>query len=176
MVRSVLEGRSIGPVALNQLTIQPRAGQTPLALHSSRGDLQHLGSFLDAQSTEEFQFDYFTLSPIMLGKGVQRVVDRNQICRRPCVSDGGFVELNRQCLASTLARTMTTGMIDQRAPHQPCRETKEVRAILPGHVSPVDQTEVYLVDQGGGLECVPRPLSPHVPSGQPTQLGVDERD
>jgi hypothetical protein len=54
-------------------------------------------------------------------------------------SDGGFVKLNRQCLTSTLARTVTTGIIDQRAAHQPCRETKEVRAILPGDVSPVDQ-------------------------------------
>src|SRR4029453_10162407 len=103
----------VPPVVLCELTIQPGAGQTPFALHGSRGNLQDFGGFLDAQSTEEFQFDDLALSQIVLREGVQRVVDGNQICSRFLASDGRLVELDRQCLASTLARTVTTGIIDQ---------------------------------------------------------------
>ena len=88
----------------------------------------------------------------------------------------GLVELNCQRVATAFAGAVTTRVIDERAPHQPCRETKKMGTILPRNALPVDQPQVHLVDKGGGLKRVPRPLSPHVAPGKPTLSGIDERD
>ena len=46
--------------------------------------------------------------------------------------------------------------------------------ILPPGVTLVDKTEIRLVNQGRGLECVPGGLAAHEVRGQLVQLVVDE--
>lgn len=53
--------------------------------------------------------------------------------------------------------------------------TQEVRAILPLDPMNIDQPQVDLVDERGGLENVPWTLARHVPLRKAPQLVVDER-
>jgi hypothetical protein len=67
-------------------------------------------------------------------------------------------------------------VIDQDPPHEPRRHAVKVRTTLPTNPSLLNQLEVCLMDQGGGLKRVILPLSTHVADRQATQLFVDERD
>jgi hypothetical protein len=54
-----------------------------------------------------------------------------------------------------------------------CRgQSEELGSVLPADVLNVYQTKVDLIDQGGGLECIARPLIPHVASRHAAQLVV----
>ena len=48
--------------------------------------------------------------------------------------------------------------------------------VLPLHAADVDQAQIYLVDERGGLEQVVLPLAGHVPLRDSPQLAVDEGD
>src|SRR5438046_1005890 len=48
-------------------------------------------------------------------------------------------------------------------------------AVLPAHLLPLDEPEVGLIYQGGGLQRVARALMQHVMVRQPVQLVIDER-
>ena len=51
-----------------------------------------------------------------------------------------------------------------------------MRPVLPLDVFDVDEPQVGLVDERRGLKRVAGPLVAHVPSRNPAQLVVDERD
>ena len=68
------------------------------------------------------------------------------------------------------------GEIDEHAAHQPGGHREEVRAILPLDPPDINQPEVDLVDERGGLEHVVRTLAGHVPLRDASQLAVDERE
>src|SRR5207244_13093209 len=65
--------------------------------------------------------------------------------------------------------------IYQNAPHDLCRDSEEVSAVLPAHAVCIDQTQVSLIDEGGSLEGTAYVLAAHVTLGQPMKLGIDER-
>jgi hypothetical protein len=48
-------------------------------------------------------------------------------------------------------------------------------SILPINVLDVDEPDVNLMNQGGGLERVSRLFGGHVPLGEPMQLVIDQR-
>ena len=66
-------------------------------------------------------------------------------------------------------------MIDQDAPHEMRRHANEMRAILPAHLSGVDQPHERFVDERRRLQRVAAALASHVAAGQPAQLRFDER-
>ena len=51
-----------------------------------------------------------------------------------------------------------------------------MRAILPLHVTDIDELQVRLVDQSGWLERVAVAFVPHVAPGDTAQLRMDHRD
>ena len=51
-----------------------------------------------------------------------------------------------------------------------------MRPALPAHLSLVNQSEVNLIRERGGLQRVAATLLPHVAVGQMAQLRVDQRD
>src|SRR5438105_15338229 len=66
-------------------------------------------------------------------------------------------------------------MIDQDAPHEMRRHANEMRAILPAHLSGVDQPHERFVDERRRLQRVAAALAGHVAPRETTQFGVDER-
>jgi len=67
-------------------------------------------------------------------------------------------------------------MVHQDPPHEVPRDSDEVRAVLPVHELAVNQAQVNLIDERGGLERMRRALPGHVMAGQTAQLVIDDRD
>jgi len=53
------------------------------------------------------------------------------------------------------------GMVDQDAPHQTCRDRKEMRAVSPRHMH-IDQLYKRFMDHGRGLQGMTSTLVAHV--------------
>jgi hypothetical protein len=66
-------------------------------------------------------------------------------------------------------------VIDEHAAHQPGRNAEEMRTVLPPHTLRTRQPNECFVDERGRLKSVFAPLSRHVASSQPPELGLDER-
>ena len=64
-------------------------------------------------------------------------------------------------------------MVDQNAPHGFRRGGEEVAAVV--EVLVADETQVRLVDQGGGVQGVPGILRGHPRGSELPQLVVDQR-
>jgi hypothetical protein len=66
------------------------------------------------------------------------------------------------------------GEIHEHAAHQPSGHGEEVRAILPLDPTNINQPEVGLVDEGGGLQNMVATLASHVPLREVPQFPVHE--
>ena len=78
--------------------------------------------------------------------------------------------------AAALLILSRAGEVDEHPAHQAGGHREEVGAILPLDAADIDQPEVDLVDERGGLEHVVGTLAGHVPLGDPAQLVVYERE
>jgi hypothetical protein len=65
-------------------------------------------------------------------------------------------------------------MVHQDASHELARQGKEVSAILPMHMSLINQSHVGFVDQSRSLQSVTTILPPHVMVSKPVQFFVNE--
>ena len=78
--------------------------------------------------------------------------------------------------AAALLVVPRPGEVDEHAAHQPGGHREEVRAILPLDAADINQLEVDLVDERGGLEHVIRALAGHVPPGDALEFAVHKRE
>ena len=92
----------------------------------------------------------------------------------PCVRSGRDVRRFRQrdvqLTAAALRAIARAREVDEDPPHDLRRDAEEVRAVLPADVFPVDQPQVGLVDERGGLQDVARPLAGHASRREAAQL------
>ena len=80
-------------------------------------------------------------------------------------------------LAPVFAAAPPLGTLDQDAAHRLGRRGEEVAAAVPVlGLLHVHQAEVRLVDQSGGLQCLPGFLLGQLLGRQPAQLVVDQRE
>jgi len=82
-------------------------------------------------------------------------------------------ELHRS--STTLFGFVSSRMIGQDLPHQARGDAHEVRAIPITRLILCDQPEISLVDQGGRLERVSRPLTTYVRIRQASQFSINQR-
>ena len=66
------------------------------------------------------------------------------------------------------------GVIHQNAADHLRGDAEEMGAVLPPDVVLADQLQIGLVNQGGALQGVARPLLPQVAAGQAAQFVVDQ--
>ena len=71
---------------------------------------------------------------------------------------------------------LVLGIGGSYATHQAGGHGKEVGAILPLNAPDINQLEVDLVDERGGLKYVVRALRGHVPPGDALELAVHKRE
>ena len=69
---------------------------------------------------------------------------------------------------------MPPGMVHQDAAHGLGGHPEELGPVLPARLALVDQPQVGLVDEGGGLQGVAGVLAPEVALGLAVQLVVDD--
>ena len=65
--------------------------------------------------------------------------------------------------------------IRQNAPHQLGANSKEMRPVVPTHLSDIDQPQIDFVDECRGLESVTGTFSGHVVPRRPVQFLVHQR-
>lgn len=67
-------------------------------------------------------------------------------------------------------------MIDEDVANHSGSHGKEVRTVLPPRVSAIDQAEIRLVDECGGVERMVRSFTAESPTGDASKLLVHECD
>ena len=77
----------------------------------------------------------------------------------------GIAERNSLDVAAALAGGTVARVVHENPPHHDGRQADELCAILPVHLPLVDQPEVRLVDECGGLERVVAPLAEQIQDG-----------
>src|ERR1700690_44878 len=70
---------------------------------------------------------------------------------------------------------MPTGIVDQYPAHELRGNPEEMTAVLPLLLL-IDQLQIGLVDQGGGLQSMVRTLMPQISSSHAAQFLVKQRD
>ena len=60
-----------------QFSVEPRPGDAPFTLDGPFRDTEHFSGFLDAETTEETQFDDPALPRIKLREAIQGLIERN---------------------------------------------------------------------------------------------------
>jgi hypothetical protein len=122
------------------------------------------------------QLDDSRFQRVEFRKAVERLVERQQFSRLFGGERGRLFE--RECIgpAAALPAHVAARVVNEDAAHQLRRNSEEVRAVVPAGMGLVDQLEVDLVDEGGGLERVRGVFTPHVALGEAAQLALDERD
>ena len=116
--------------------------------------------FLDRESAKRAKLDDPRQLSVDLGQAIERMVQRED---GYLVWRGDVLGCIHGHTAHTLApfvRAMTTSVVDEDAAHDLCRDTEEVRAILPIDLALVNEPHVRLMDQGRRLQGVVRALAP----------------
>jgi len=154
--------------------MQPDLGTTPVASHRDRRDLEHRGSFVDAEATKEPHFDDLHLAGIDARERIQCVIERDEV--EVIISahhDDRFVERDMPHAATALD-VVASRMLNKDAPHQLRADGEKMRTILPLHPGVIHQSHIRFIDQSGCLEAVARTFTSHIAMGEAMELRVDD--
>jgi hypothetical protein len=77
-------------------------------------------------------------------------------------------------LATALLPVLITSIIQQNPAHYAGGDAKKVGAVLPLYFSLIDQPEVGLIYQGGGLQSMVGILAPHVTVRQAVEFAFNQ--
>ena len=156
-----------------QLSVQPDLRGAPVAPDGDRRNLEDYRRLLDREAAEKAHLDDLDLSGIDAGERVQGIIESDEVDGRVVAQDSGFVQRDVLDAASAF-EVVPSSSLHKNATHQLRRDGKEVRSILPSHPLIVDQSDIGLIDQRGGLKAVVGSLAPHVAMGKPAELGVHD--
>lgn len=78
--------------------------------------------------------------------------------------------------SAALPTSLPARVVDKDAAHDARRDGEEVRAILPRYVLGIDEPEIGLVHERGGLKTMPGPLAGHAAPRDLMEFLMDERD
>ena len=158
-----------------QLPEEPCLRQAPVPSHGSHRHVEHVRRFLQAQSAEESQLDDAALPRVQCLQGLQRVIQCHEI-DAPVAADVRRLRQRDVKLAAAAFRAVSRPRhVDQDTAHDLRGHGKEVGAVLPAYVLPIDQPQVGLVDERRRLEDVSRALARHVSRREAMQLLVNQR-
>ena len=139
-----------------------------------RGNLEHLGRFLQAEPAEEAHFDRAHFAGIESLQRVHGIVQGHQSRRLLSADQGRFVQGQVRHAASAF-QIAAPRVVHQNAAHQLRRNGEKMGAVLPLHAVVVHQPQVGFVDQGRGLQAVAGALARHVAVRQAVKLLIDDR-
>ena len=103
-------------------------------------------------------------------------MERYDVGRRFLRVNASFIERHPMPGRAPLLIAASASRVDGNPPHHAGRHRKEMRAILPLHVTDIDELQVRLVDESGWLERVAVAFVPYLAPGDAAQLRVDHRD
>ena len=138
------------------------------------GYAEDLGGFFDAEAGEKTELDGTGLPRIERGERVERIIERDDFTVVRRCGEEGVVEGNAGGDAAALGAVAGTGGIDQHATHHLGGESEELVAVVEGEAGSVDQAQVDLVNESGGLEGNPGAFQRHPLLGKAAEFGVDQ--
>src|SRR5262245_54108566 len=157
------------------LAAQPGAGHAPIALNRGGRNLHRFRRLFNGQPAEITPFRDPRLLRIERLHPPERVIEREQI-------DVAFVsqlirlaESQPVLAPASLGRPPASRALDQDVAHSHGGDAEEVRPVLPIDLFFINQPQVDLMNQVGGLERVTGALRAQIISGQASQLTVDQR-
>ena len=165
-------------VAANLLA-KPRTRRRPRSLHGFGGDAQRLCSLLEREPREDPALHNAKGAFVNLREALERDIDREHLFDLGVAEERHVVSRSRAdgaIVTATLQARTCSRVIHQNAPHRLSGNREETVAVRGGELTLLQETEVDLVDEGGGRERVTGRLAAELPAGHLTQLVVDERN
>jgi hypothetical protein len=132
-----------------------------------------MGDLVDLHPGEDAQLDDLNHPGIHLAQPGQRALEVENRNLGVAMKAHILVEGDPLPSTSALDRSSLSSVLDEDLSHGAGSDPKEVGTILPVDAGAVDQAEIGLIDKGGGLESVIRPLVVHHAAGELPELAVD---
>jgi len=133
--------------------MQPGTRVSPIPLGSSQRYPSRLGSLCHAEADEVPELDQLSRDCVVLFRGSEGPVQRDQIVRGWAGQDTVFLERDTMPVAAATGLLLSPRALDENPPHGLGGGSEEVTAAVP-LLRPrlVDEPDVRLVDQRRGLE------------------------
>ena len=136
-----------------QSLAEPGPRILPVPVGDRPGEPQRLARLLDRKSSEQVELRHLCGDGVFLPEPRQQLVQRQDEVGILGEGTDLIEQLEPSPPAHPLQPLPIPSMVDQNAPHCFRRGGEEVAAVV--EVLVADQTQVRLVDQGGGVEGVP---------------------
>ena len=137
--------------------------------------MEHLGGFFQRAAAKGANFDQLGKTLVELFQPPDHVVQEKNRDLVWCRDVQAFVNRHELDAVAPFVRIVPARVIHEEPPHHLTRHAIEMCAVSPVDTSLIDQFQVGLMDQCGGLECMVRAFPLQLARGNAAQLGVDER-
>src|SRR5262249_31887000 len=165
---------------------QPGAGEGPVALGGAQRNVEGLRRLLEREAGEEVELDDLGHARLLSVEVFQGFVESDQLLVRRRADQLALEQINALPVAAALEALLRARLLDQDAAHRFRGGEKKVATVgkrsRPGSASPVSillpalhQSQVRFMDQGRGIERLPRLLVRELLGRQFAQLLVDQR-
>src|SRR5262249_24055622 len=121
----------VGFVVAPDRAVQPGLGIGPIAVGSSPGDPENVGSVLNRQPGEVAQLDQFRLFGILVSQPVYRPVQAKEFIVRLNGASGSLVQVDTLKGTSVLETALAPSVFDENPPHGLCRRSEKVPPAVP---------------------------------------------
>ena len=161
--------------ACPELSKEPRLCERPPALQRRGRHAHDVGGLLDAQASEEPEFDDADVFGVGDCEPRQGLVEGFDVDGAAHFLEHALVQRDAMPLALTFLRSPRTCAFDENLPHRVCRDTQEVGPILWRELPGAHQAQPGFVDQSRGLQRLSRALASDLVPSDPSQLVVHKR-
>ena len=161
-----------------ELLAKPRPRCRPRALHGLARDAQRLRGFVEREAREDPALDHAMGALVNLRQPFEGDIDRQHLFDLDVAEEWFAVfalELDGAIVTATLQTRSRPRVIDQDPPHRLRGDRQEIVAVRRGQLTLVQEPEVHLVNERRGRERVIGRFPTELPTGDLTQLVVDER-
>src|SRR5262249_23269706 len=146
-----------GAAPLAQLVEKPGSGEGPVAVGGPGGDAQDAGGLFQLQPREEAELDQLGTKGVLPRQFLQGLIDGREVVRGLFDGEVDLVQAEPAPIAAPLQAALVAGAVQQDASHGFRDGGKEMPAAVPAlNLLRADQPDVSLVDQGRGVERLPR--------------------
>ncbi len=160
-----------------ECAVEPSSREFPHALGRDGRDAQGLGGFVEREPAERPQLDEpreFRVDGFELLQGeieIEKRVDRE----RAVVGGQGTRLVDARTVASSFGGAPPARVVDEYTPHRAGRHGEEAQPRVDTLEGVTVQSQIGLVDEGRGLQRVPRRFVSKMALGRPPQVLVDRR-
>ena len=156
--------------------MQPHLRQLPVAHHRFGRHVDDCCGFLDGQPAEEPQLDDATFPLVEFRQRLQRIVERHEVLTRLVADGERLIEGDSGRAAAALTGATGAGVIHQDATHDAGGHCEEMHTVVPRDAFRIDQAEVRLVDERGGLKAVAPALPGHASPRDLMEFPLNQRN